>query len=203
MFRCLERGLSVFPLCRLELNCWHGAWLDTVMKVTCSWLIPAITSEHRPATWKVVAGLFWWHLRLFLYLLKLYLTRSLALTNTASFPLSVYVFCNDLCFTMQHYWLLFITETECVYCAVRTGYLYTILRSAPYSVFMCFVWISEQTAVISLYSINWLLFRTETECLLHGTDWVFIYNSTFCPTQCIYIFCVDLRTNSDYFPIQH
>jgi len=23
------------------------------------------------------------------------------------------------------------------------------------------------------------------------------------PTQCVYAFCVDLRTNSDYFPIQH
>jgi len=23
------------------------------------------------------------------------------------------------------------------------------------------------------------------------------------PTQCIYMFCVDLRTNSDYFTIQH
>ena len=23
------------------------------------------------------------------------------------------------------------------------------------------------------------------------------------PTQCIYVFCVDLRTNSDYLPIQH
>jgi hypothetical protein len=23
------------------------------------------------------------------------------------------------------------------------------------------------------------------------------------PTQCIYVFCVGLRTNSDYFPIQH
>ena len=33
-------------------------------------------------------------------------------------------------------------------------------------------------------------------CLLRGTDWVFIYNSG-------YVFCVDLRTNSDYFPIQH
>jgi hypothetical protein len=27
--------------------------------------------------------------------------------------------------------------------------------------------------------------------------------STFCPHSCIYVFCVDLRTNSDYFPIQH
>ena len=46
---------------------------------------------------------------------------------------------------------------------------------------MCFVWIWEQTAIISLYSINWLVFITETECLLRGTDWVFIHNSTFCP----------------------
>ena len=27
-----------------------------------------------------------------------------------------------------------------------------------------------------------------------------IHNSTFCPHSCIYVFCVDLRTNSDYFP---
>ena len=26
---------------------------------------------------------------------------------------------------------------------------------------MCFVWISEQTAIISLYNINWLVFITE------------------------------------------
>ena len=25
----------------------------------------------------------------------------------------------------------------------------------------------------------------------------------FLSTRCIYVFCVDLRTNSDYFPIQH
>ena len=30
---------------------------------------------------------------------------------------------------------------------------------------MCFVWISEQTAIISLYNINWLVFITETEPL--------------------------------------
>ena len=73
----------------------------------------------------------------------------------------------------------------------------------PRHVFVCFMWISEQTAIISLNSINWLVCITETECLLRGTDWVFIYNSTFCPHSCIYVFCVDLRTNSDYFPIQH
>jgi hypothetical protein len=30
---------------------------------------------------------------------------------------------------------------------------------------MCFVWISEQTAIISLYNINWLVFITQTECV--------------------------------------
>ena len=65
----------------------------------------------------------------------------------------------------------FITEKECVYCAVRTGSLYTASLTfsnstfCPHSVFMYFVWISEQTAIISLYSINWLVCITETECV--------------------------------------
>jgi hypothetical protein len=57
----------------------------------------------------------------------------------------------------------------------------------------CFVWIWEQTAIISLYSINWLVCITETECV-------------YCAARTgssDYVFCVDLRTNSDYFPIQH
>ena len=53
-------------------------------------------------------------------------------------------------------WLVCITETEYVYCAVRTGSLYIIQV-------MCFVWIWEQTAIISLYSINWLVCITEME----------------------------------------
>ena len=52
--------------------------------------------------------------------------------------------------------LVCITETECVYCAVRTGSLYIIQV-------MCFVWIWEQTAIIFLYSINCLVCVTETE----------------------------------------
>jgi hypothetical protein len=82
-------------------------------------------------------------------------------------------------------WLVFITETECVYCAVRAESMYNIdepciaqwllyvpPRSAlnnstfwPQSAFICFVWISEQTAIISLYSINWLVFITDKECI--------------------------------------
>jgi len=69
----------------------------------------------------------------------------------------------------------------------------------PHSEFMCFVWISEQTAIISLYSIYWLVFVSEAECVYCAVS------STFyvLPTQCIYVFCVDLRTNSDYFTVQH
>jgi len=35
----------------------------------------------------------------------------------------------------------------------------------PHTVFMCFVWISEQPAIISLYNINWLVCITETLCV--------------------------------------
>ena len=35
----------------------------------------------------------------------------------------------------------------------------------PHCVFMCFVWIWEQTAIISPYNINWLVCTTKTECV--------------------------------------
>jgi hypothetical protein len=56
------------------------------------------------------------------------------------------------CYVCTYIACLLITEKECVYGAVRT-------------VFMCFVWISEQTAIISLYNINWRVCVTETECV--------------------------------------
>jgi hypothetical protein len=37
---------------------------------------------------------------------------------------------------------------------VPTGVTFANSTFCPHSVFMCFVWISEQTAIISLYSIN-------------------------------------------------
>ena len=55
-------------------------------------------------------------------------------------------------------------------------------------------------------------------CLLRGTEFIFnplnpsshymyhqcdIQQFYVMPTQCIYVFCVDLKINSDYFPIQH
>jgi hypothetical protein len=43
-----------------------------------------------------------------------------------------------------------------------TSLTFTNSTFCPHSAFMCFVWISEQTAIISIY-INWLVFITETE----------------------------------------
>ena len=45
----------------------------------------------------------------------------------------------------------------------------------PHTVFMCFVWISEQTAIISLYNINWLVFITETKCVFCAVGTVSLY----------------------------
>jgi len=41
-------------------------------------------------------------------------------------------------------------------------------------IYMCFVWIWEQTAFISLYSINWLVFKAALECVYCAvrTDWL-------------------------------
>jgi len=55
----------------------------------------------------------------------------------------------------------------------------------PRSVFMCFVWISEPTAIISLYSINWLVSITVSYSSLRGTHCLYMplqHNSV--PTKC-------------------
>jgi len=46
-----------------------------------------------------------------------------------------------------------------------TSLIFANSTSCPHCVFMCFVWIWEQTAIISLYRINWLVFITQTECV--------------------------------------
>ena len=44
---------------------------------------------------------------------------------------------------------------------VPPGLTFANSTFCPHSVFMCFVWIWEQTAIISLYSIKWLVFIRE------------------------------------------
>ena len=58
----------------------------------------------------------------------------------------------------------------------------------PHSVFVCFVWIWEQTAIISLYNINWLVCIIQLYSIVQSkpvhcavrTDW---FSSTKCRTK--------------------
>jgi len=73
-------------------------------------------------------------------------------------------------------WLVFMTEMDCVYSAVR-GWMFIYNSTfCPHSVFMCFVWIWEQTAIIFLYSIKWLVFMTEMDCVYSAVraEWLCI-----------------------------
>ena len=90
-----------------------------------------------------------------------------------------------------------------------------ILCSA-HNAFICFVWISEQRAIISLYSINLAVFKTEAEsvyCAVRNgssnqTDNSFVLkgltfnNRTLCPHY-IYMLCIYLRTNSELRHLYH
>jgi len=68
-------------------------------------------------------------------------------------------------------WLVFNTEISPVKPSVYYMYrqfniqqfyvLHTHTHTHTHTVFKCFVWISEQTAIISLYSTNWLVFIIE------------------------------------------
>ena len=53
---------------------------------------------------------------------------------------------------------------EAIKCKLTAGRP-EVTTFCPHSAFMCFVWISEQTAIISLYSINWLVCINETVCV--------------------------------------
>ena len=67
------------------------------------------------------------------------------------------------------------------------------------AVFMCFVWISEQTAIISLYNINWLVFVTETEIiktLLTPTNAQFYALLILSLTQLLHVSTLSLSTGS-------
>jgi len=77
----------------------------------------------------------------------------------------------------------------------------------PHSVFICFVWIWEQTRLFPCTTLtDWFYNRDFNPLKSSGHYMYHHFNSQkfyVLPTQCIYVFCVDLRTNSDYFPIQH
>ena len=75
----------------------------------------------------------------------------------------IYVFCVDLeinndYFPIQHKLIGFynrdLTPYRPMVTICTTSLIFNIYTFCPHTVFMCFVWISKQTAIISLYSIN-------------------------------------------------
>ena len=86
----------------------------------------------------------------------------------------IYVFCVDLrtnsdYFPIQHKLIVFYNRDLTLYSPVvtirTTSFTFNNSTFYPHSVFMCFVWLSEQIATISLYSIDWLDFIIETDCV--------------------------------------
>jgi hypothetical protein len=63
----------------------------------------------------------------------------------------------------------------------------------PHSVFMCFVWIWEQTAIIFLYSINWLVCITVTECVYCavGIEYLYVIHVKI-PLETVKLKCLQL-----------
>jgi hypothetical protein len=92
-------------------------------------------------------------------------------------------------------------ETCCLINKHSTFFISCVFDSTTYTilVYLCVLCGSENKQWFSLYSTDWLVFINETECIYCTVC------STFyvLPTQCLYVFCVDLRTNSDYFTVQH
>jgi hypothetical protein len=87
-----------------------------------------------------------------------YFTQNTALSITKTVLLillgrcrcSLWESCEKRKYTVLAKCTVFITETECVYCGVRTGCLYIIQV-------MCFVWISEQRIFPYRTLTNWFL----------------------------------------------
>jgi len=59
---------------------------------------------------------------------------------------------------------IILTLESCGYCTHRQVEHRTILPSA-HTVYLCSVWIPQQTAIITLHSINRLVFITERDCV--------------------------------------
>jgi len=74
-----------------------------------------------------------------------------------------------------------IWATDSVVKSQWLGLTFDISTFCPHSVYMCFVWIWEQTAIISLCSINWLVCITKAECVYWAVR-----------TGCLYIIHVNL-----------
>jgi len=67
----------------------------------------------------------------------------------------------------------------------------------PHSVLTCFVWIWEQRAITSLYSINWLVFITETGCVYCAVRTGSLYTGLFIsPSGISELNCATTKTDT-------
>jgi len=101
-------------------------------------------------------------------------TDSLTFSNSTFYPHSVFmsfVWIWEQTAIVSLYsinWLVFVTVLTLyspVVTICTTSLTFNNSTFCPHTVFMCFVWILEQTAIIYLYRINWLVFIFETECI--------------------------------------
>ena len=66
-------------------------------------------------------------------------------------------------------------RTQWLYYAPHTLQCVEISVCFPYSAFVCFVWVREQTAIISLYNTDWLVCVRDGVCLLRGKKLTFMH----------------------------
>jgi len=91
---------------------------------------------------------------------------------------------------------------------IKTG---NVLDCVALGILAHFAWLPDIFDSLSLSDVCFDITLTEVRPTVNFYSPVvslrkarfYIKNPTFCPHSCIYVFCVDLRTNSDYFFIQH
>ena len=76
-------------------------------------------------------------------------------------------------------WLNFLQPTDHV---MHQQFNIQQLYALPHTVFMCFVFIREQTATCATYSINWLVFITETKSVYSAVRTGSL-NKAVCPSS--------------------
>jgi len=101
----------------------------------------------------------------------------------------IYVLCGELRVIISLYsinWLVFIIETECVYCAVRSGSLNHKQLLFPYTALTVIlltwrIWRAPNNASKWQMGFNSAFLRVNREavCLLCGTDWIYKYSSCY------------------------
>jgi hypothetical protein len=115
------------------------------------------------------------------------------------------IFCNMVWFYVHYVKTFYVTKAHWSLYVPHSGhYMYRTV------VTICIA----QWSLYVLYSGHYMYRSVVTICtaqrslyIPHSGHYMYhqfnIQQFYVLPTQCIYVFCVDLRTNSDYFPIQH